>query len=40
MGAPAVLPKSAGVNAVLMWGQEQSKTWKAPGSKVSTGAGS
>lgn len=40
VGAPLVIPTSEGINAVLMWGQEQSKTWKAPGSKVSEGAGS
>lgn len=38
--APVAIPMSMGINTLLTWGQEQSKTWKAPGSKVSKGAGS
>lgn len=40
MGAPMAIPTSVGINTLLMWGQEQSKTWKAPGSTGSKGAGS
>lgn len=35
-----VIPTSTGINTLPTWGQEQSKTWKAPGSEVSKGAGS
>lgn len=37
MGAPMAIPTSLGINTLLTWGQEQSKTWKAPGSSVSKG---
>lgn len=28
MGAPVAIPTSAGINTLLMWGQEQTKTWQ------------
>lgn len=38
MGAPVAISTSVGITPLLTWGQEQSKTWKTPGSKVSKGA--